>query len=676
MPWDEVYSAPDPLSSLTSDKIVEPHLTPLLRDLPSASDAASLAGDSPDPARVHKTYPVVPLADDSEDLDVRAMQVILSLLLPWLHTSTSPVHLALVSGAHMADKLLQSLLAAHGTDPTTLRTVQDRPMSIRTSPLLPAAFHQVYLDMAEMSGHERLQVRVCTLCESGHLQPTPLQLPRGIGSSPHLPESAESMLPSISRFSPHTPDAPDPSSLPVPAVTVKADGARSLMSGSSPLRIRPMENVFGLSHLHGHREPQPRPLSTSQSSKHLQAYDMSTMLRSIEKWDPVMEWSDVSDGPDMAASPLLSRPTEASGPPLSSRASSRSIQTPSLSLRTDVASVAPSLVPLSLRANVASTPPSSSFPRTDTPSTLSNVSAFAQSILGHFPSSASLVNSSHAPPSPGAPQPQSLWQSICVRLLPLFYDQAGDLRIESVSDSMETYVRFQFERDPDQAPAVLEDQLQKLLSTGLVGVTMQMQQSEGTQRVRELVRVWQHYYDTVIPFVHASMLPLETMLYSCHVLAAVSSHQENRSVSRAPMHEHPRPPLDAPPTHPVPPALDVRRVLLLAFRDLVVLPVCDWLHSMTIRLESEPLDATTSLRPRLTQMIHILACLYTEDEAQVRIERLCRALDPTTRASSRMSIHGGTPSMLGQSAQPSPTSPLPHHAASLQLDSPTLGMSM
>ena len=358
--------------------------------------------DSPDLKHVHRTYPAIPLADDSDDLDVRATQAITSLLLPWLRTS-SPSHVALVTGAHMADKvcmrrlcqLLQSLLAAHGTDPATLRTAHDRPMAIRTSPLLPAAFHQVYMDLTESSGHERLQVLICTLCESGHLQPTPLQLPLGV-VSPTLPESAEPMLPSISRLSLHTQDAPEPPSLPASGVAAKADGPRSLMSGSSPLRIRPMESVFGLS-LHGHRDTQSRPLSASQSSKHLQAYDMSTMLRSIEKWDPVMEWPDVSDGSDMASSPLLARVTEPSATVLSSRASSRSLQTPSVNLRTDMPSVAPSIVPLSLRGSVASTP-SSSFPRTDT-STLGNVSAFAQSILGHFPSSTSLGTSGNALPS-------------------------------------------------------------------------------------------------------------------------------------------------------------------------------------------------------------------------------------------------------------------------------------
>ena len=633
--------------------------------------------DSPDLKHVHRTYPAIPLADDSDDLDVRATQAITSLLLPWLRTS-SPSHVALVTGAHMADKvcmrrlcqLLQSLLAAHGTDPATLRTAHDRPMAIRTSPLLPAAFHQVYMDLTESSGHERLQVLICTLCESGHLQPTPLQLPLGV-VSPTLPESAEPMLPSVSRLSLHTQDAPEPPSLPASGIAAKADGPRSLMSGSSPLRIRPMESVFGLS-LHGHRDTQSRPLSASQSSKHLQAYDMSTMLRSIEKWDPVMEWPDVSDGSDMASSPLLARVTEPSATVLSSRASSRSLQTPSVNLRTDMPSVAPSIVPLSLRGSVASTP-SSSFPRTDT-STLGNVSAFAQSILGHFPSSTSLGTSGNALPSTSAPPPQALWQSICVRLLPLFYEQAGDLRIESVSDSMETYIRFQFERDPDQAPALLEDHLQKLISTGLMGVNMQLQQCEGTLRARELVRMWLHYYDTVLPYVHASMLPLETKLHSWQVLATISSKQRSRSASRvlekgdSSFSEH---------ACPLPPAMDVRRVLLLAFRDQVVLPVCDWLYSLASRVDFEPLDATTSLRPHLTQMIHILACLYTEDRAQERIERLTRALaDPVTRASSRMSIHGGTSSFLGPSMQPSPTSPLPHYAKSHLLDSPTLGMPM
>lgn len=658
-----------------SNKVTKPYVTSLLRELPYASDVASDVGsDSPDQAKLHKMYPSAPLIDEAEELDVRAMQVITTLLLPWLHSSTSPVHLALITGVHMADKvrvfdsyqLLQVLLAAHGTDPATLRTAQDRPMSIRTSPLLPAAFHQVYMDLYESGGQERLQVRVCTLCESGHLQPTPLQLPRGIVSPSQLPEGAgESMLPSMSRLSLAAHDIPEPSSLPASMTTSKSDVPRSLITGTSPLRIRPMENVFGLSPLHGHRDAQPRPLSLSQSSKHLQAYDMSTMLRSIEKWDPVLDWPDTSDTSDMGTSPLLARPTEPSGPTPGSRASARGLQTPALSLRTDVPGTAPSLVPLSLRGSVASTPPTSTFPRTETPSTLSNVSAFAQSLLGHFPSSASLVGSSHAVPSLSTLPPPSLWQSICVRVLPLFYDQAGDLRMETVSDTVETYVRLVFERDAEQAPAVLDEHLQKLISTGLMGVTMQLQQSEGLQRARELVRVWLHYYDTVMPYMHACMFPLESKLHSWHILRTILARS---SALRMQQDEHALPD-DA---GAGPPAMDVRRMLLLAFRDQVVLPVCDWLHSLTSRLDLE-----SSLRPRLTQMIHILSCLYTEDAAQERIERLSHAVtDPTTRASSRMSMQGGTPYMMGLSAQTSPTSPLPSYAQGRMLDSPTLGMPM
>ncbi|WFD26962.1 hypothetical protein MNAN1_001951 [Malassezia nana] len=644
-PWDSVYSAPDPISNLTSDKIVEPHVTPLLSE-PFASDVGGEAGsahlalpyESPDMPRLQKAHHGVPVAEKDD-------------------------------------------LEGH---PTTLRTVQDRSMTIHTSPLLPAAFHQIYMDMTENSqGQERLQVRVCTLCESGHLHPTPLQLPRGMASPSHLPE-AEPMLPSISRFSLHTHDTPEASYLPSSA-TVKSEGVRSLLSGTNPHRTRPMDSVLPLSYLH-HRDSQPRPQSASQTPKSLQVYDMSTMLRSIEKWDPVVEWPDAMDGSEMTASPLHARPSEV-GPLSGSRSSSRNLQTPTLHLRTELSTSAPSLMPLSLRSNSVSTPSSSSFPRSDTPSTFSNVSAFAQSLLGHFPSSASLVSSSSMVTNPSASQPQSLWQSICVRLLPLFYDQVGDLRIESISETMDTYVRSLFERDPEQAPALLEDHLQKLISTGLMGVTMQLQQSVGTQQARELVRVWLHYYDTVLPYIHASMLPLETKLQSWHLSSRILSRPGNRlrtliapedEEDALPTSEQHASAKDETPGGAVPPVLDVRRVLLLAFRDQVVLPVSDWLYSLTTRVDAEPWDATTSLRSRLTQMVHILSCLYTQDGAQERIERLSRALaDPLPCTSSRLSIQTSTPSFVGLSLQPSPVSPLPTHVCKNQLlDSPTLGIPM
>lgn len=493
------------------------------------------------------------------------------------------------------------------------------------------------------------------------------------------------MLPSISRLSLHTHDTFEASYLPSSVIS-KSEGVRSLISGTSPHRTRPMDSVLPLSYLH-HRDSQPRPHSALQTSKCLQAYDMSTMLRSIEKWDPVVEWPDAMDGLDMGASPLHARPSEV-GSLSGSRSLSRNLQTPTLHLRTDMPSSAPSLMPLSLRSNSVSTPSSSSFPRSDTPSTFSNVSAFAQSLLGHFPSSASLVSSSSSTvTNPSASQPQSLWQSICVRLLPLFYDQVGDLRIESVSETMDTYVRSLFERDPEQAPALLEDHLQKLISTGLMGVTMQLQQSDGTQQARELVRVWLHYYDTVIPYIHASMLPLETKLQSWHIFSRILSRPDKRprtlparedEEDASPTSVQPSCAMDETPGGAVPPVLDVRRVLLLAFRDQVVLPVSDWLYSLTTRVDTEPWDATTSLRSRLTQMVHILSCLYTQDGAQERIERLSRALaDPLSCTSSQLSIQGSTPSFMRLSTQPSPVSPLLTHVSKNRLlDSPTLGIPM
>lgn len=688
---------------------------------------------------------------------------------------------------------------------------RDRPIGIYTSPLLPGAFHRVLLSLpSETPGSaDQVTVKICTLCESAHLQPTPslasVDLPTVIspinisapwdsiqGSISPLPTPQPPItVTSIHEVSP-TRDAVGPSSvrhdsLPItlpspllPSITSQRGPPHSL----SPRRLRPVDSFMASTTSLNTRESTSHGsiTSSSQSSKNLHSYDMSTMKRSIEKWDPIVDLPVMSlppDVPDVVASPMSLTARSSDTFPLLSHSSRslsssvRSIPTPSLHVRgsggsggghgsnssgsgggsgfgvtgtsgttigssfRDSHASSTSLVP-SLRVNLGPTTASSSVLTSSSNAPLSsstsssslggNVSAFAHSLFSYLPSPAVMTSLSsqttHTAESPNLP---ALWQRVCIRTLPVFSSGTSGFSVEALGDSVETYVRLVHERDAKHARAILHDQFEKLVSTGLHGMAVQLQQNDGLHLLSEFLRTWKHYYGTVIPFLHASFLPLESKLWSLDLLYATSLHRSDASnmpymsnasdrsvdtsVPKAPSTQilrrresdaldPPSPALQASPsvlirssvsgssvhshsfqTHrsyprpspvpvlssDVPERMNIRRILLIMFRDHIVLPICDWLYMASSQVEyTNNLDHPASspimgLRPQLMHLVNIMNSLGTDDASQDRIERLRRGVLTQGAFSPRVSFldPAQRPSL---SAQLSPISPVPSHS--------------
>ena len=688
---------------------------------------------------------------------------------------------------------------------------RDRPIGIYTSPLLPGAFHRVLLSLpSETPGAaDQVTVKICTLSESAHMQPTPslasVDLPTVIspinisapwdsiqGSISPLPTPQPPItVTSIHEVSP-TRDAVGPSSvrhdslpttLPSPLLPSVAS-QRAPTPSLSPRRLRPVDSFMASSASLNTRESTSHASITSslQSSKNLHSYDMWTMKRSIEKWDPIVDLPVMSlppDVPDVVPSPLSLTARSSDTFPLLSHSSRslsssvRSIPTPSLHVRgsgggggghgssssgsgggsgfgvtgtsgttigssfRDSHASSTSLVP-SLRVNLGPTTASSSVLTSSSNAPLSsstsssslggNVSAFAHSLFSYLPSPAVMTSHSsqttHTAESPNLP---ALWQRVCIRTLPVFSSGTSGFSVEALGDSVGTYVRLVHERDAKHARAILHDHFERLVSTGLHGMAVQLQQNDGLHLLSEFLRAWKHYYGTVIPFLHAFFLPLESKLWSLDLLYATSLHRSDASnipymsnasdmsvdtsVPKASSTqilrrresdalEPPSPALKASPSMPmkfsasgssvhshslqthrsyprpspipvlssdVPERMDIRRILLIMFRDHIVLPICDWLYMASSQVEyTNNLDHPASspimgLRPQLMHLVNIMNSLGTDDASQDRIERLRRGLLTQGPFSPRVSFLDPTqrPSL---SAQLSPISPVPSHS--------------
>lgn len=582
---------------------------------------------------------IIPAFQDEDDLDdTRFMKTFQSIFMPYLHAPQT--YVAVVSNDRIIDAVLKGLLCMDNAPLNNKVPISmKRSMGMYTTPLLPGAYHQVHVS----ADNGQFHVRICTLGESAHLQQQRPSIMSIDGLSSTLPSPVSISFPFDS--SSEAVASPGRDTL----APTRPDSHRSTPLSISPLRLRSVDTF-----IHS-REGTPRLLS--QMPKNAQSYDMLTMMRSIEKWDPVMDppSSAPLDTFDSATttgfSPLGLGPRFVDAPSFASRGA--------LSVRSTPASALPLRSSNTPTSHATSSGPSGSASSVMSSSTLSgNVGAFAQTLFNYLPSPVAAIGGLSSAPASTAPDPQSLlqlWQRICISVLPIFLQKPHNVSAEALHESVDLYVRLVHERDQAHAHATLLSHFEKLVSTGLNGITFQLQQNDGLRLLSDFLRAWKHYYGTVMPFLHACFLPLESRLWSMDLLHTRWLHRQDKLLCTD--------------SSNTPTRIDLRRTLLTMFRDQIVLPICDWLYmaamQMQYMIDMDPSNAlNVSVRGRLMHLVNILNSLGTDDAAQHRIERLRRGL-----LSQELSLHFHAPptsittldvmSPSNASTQPSPISPIP-----------------
>ncbi|WFC97646.1 hypothetical protein MYAM1_000365 [Malassezia yamatoensis] len=601
-------------------------------------DTSLCNADSDAESELLKGRPANLSQETAGEVEARLSKLIETLVLKW--TGNTDTHsIAIIAHATTLHRILQLLVSLDGQGVNSLSTSPRRKIAVQTPILKPGAFHQVLVNKVQ-SSETFFQVRILTLGEAAHLHGLstyPISPLLGApGDSAHYIRASDQ----IDRSS--SPKALPPVTLsylslydstPTPGRTKRTSqpdislptGVEPKINNATPSPSRGRTGS-GLSFLPlGSRSSS----SSTNPSRNLHAYDMSTMIRSIDKWDS----NRSDDHYDTVQSPVHSS-SRGTDPITGSKFSSPfqggvggtfSHGTPRANESTSsLAITSPTTAGRAAFSVSASASASSLHGSTSSAAPLLNVGAFAQSLFGHTGSSG--VTESETSDA------TAIWQSVCVRLFPLFNYETLNTPVEAIADSVDLYVRLIFEQDPAQALAILHENLRKDVLRGLLSITNKLQGREGQALLHGLSWAWRVYYCTIVPYLQACLSPLEHRAAELSMLhqAAAQRYRSLGVFSPSELKQADCPTYDME-------GVNVRRVLLLAFRDRVLLPIYEWFfyvlqNFLTLPRGNPDLSQVEAesirkeLRPYLLQLVGVLASLRTDDLAQERMEILYKSV--------------------------------------------------
>lgn len=245
----------------------------------------------------------------------------------------------------------------------------------------------------------------------------------------------------------------------------------------------------------------------------------------------------------------------------------------------------------------------------------------------------------------------------------------------ALSLTFRKYVQQTFEQRADNALRVLEDDLTRLAYLGMVSIISKTQALASQKLLARVADEWTHYFTTVVPYVEACMLPLQTIAgrleEALHSSTRRSKPPANLRARTAPQdtdsddadtsstasddtYASDDDSIECPSQKPVflgplrPTThqtefrgVNARRILFMAFRDQLILPISDWLMTELPHVDGPPAQSSDTpaapseapqqtelgrLYGRLRQMTHLLCSVHTNDSAQQAMERLRLAL--------------------------------------------------
>ncbi|QKX59819.1 uncharacterized protein TRUGW13939_06961 [Talaromyces rugulosus] len=174
---------------------------------------------------------------------------------------------------------------------------------------------------------------------------------------------------------------------------------------------------------------------------------------------------------------------------------------------------------------------------------------------------------------------EDVWDFLKAKLLVVF--DGGDVRI-AVED-LNKLVIIHIQRCVQKhMPTVVED-LRDLLYTGFSTLNHSISGVQDEKLIPHLVQIWISAFGTILPFIQAVFLPLD-LEFKGH--GSVMNDREAREFWGAfPTNQ------DSPETA-IGDALDVRTIVLIAFRDAVILQRYEGLKAVFSRLSLDTIDAT------------------------------------------------------------------------------------
>jgi hypothetical protein len=180
--------------------------------------------------------------------------------------------------------------------------------------------------------------------------------------------------------------------------------------------------------------------------------------------------------------------------------------------------------------------------------------------------------------------PDDAWPLLKARLLLIFEGEDPRPPIEAFNTLVSVHIRRCIQK---RAPMVLVEDLGELLETGFSSLDQTLRHIPDDRLIPHLVEMWLVVFTTILPFLQAVLLPLDLEFKGRGPLMTASVAADFWGAAM--------PDSDLSTSNKNIPTLgeglDVRRIILLTFRDTVVLPRNDTLMAIFSRLSLENLNA-------------------------------------------------------------------------------------
>ena len=198
--------------------------------------------------------------------------------------------------------------------------------------------------------------------------------------------------------------------------------------------------------------------------------------------------------------------------------------------------------------------------------------------------------------------PEDAWDFLKAKLLVIFEGEDVRMAVEDLNRLVTIHVQHCVRK---HAPSVVIEDLNDLFQTGFLSLNHTLRNVPDDRLVPHLVSMWLYVFGTIVPFMQAVFLPLD-LEFKGHgvVLNTPAAANEFWGAMPPPVLNHPAgidpdsafpmassmPPLPATPM-PAGDALDIRQIVLISFRDTVILPRYSILKAIFSRLSLESINS-------------------------------------------------------------------------------------
>ncbi|KAK4655759.1 hypothetical protein QC762_305230 [Podospora pseudocomata] len=176
------------------------------------------------------------------------------------------------------------------------------------------------------------------------------------------------------------------------------------------------------------------------------------------------------------------------------------------------------------------------------------------------------------------------WPFLKAKLLVVF--EAEDLRlpVEDINRVVTMHIQWCLLR---RSPNLIVDDLRELLTTGFSSLDQTLRKTPEDKLIPLLVELWIFTFTVILPYMQAVFLPLDLEFAGNGPLMTAEQARDFWGGVPTSSTTKSSPPGSEPAVSPASSVLEVRRLVLLAFRDIVILPRYDTLKSMFSRLSLE-----------------------------------------------------------------------------------------